>query len=49
MLHTLCSEGRLLIIAPTEHRTASMALDRATCLQMNALAETIAAYSLRRL
>ena len=49
LLHTLCSEGRLLIIAPTEHRTASMALDRATCLQMNALAETIAAYSLRRL
>lgn len=49
LLHTLCSEGRLLIIAPTEHRTASMALDRATCLQMNALAETVAAYSLRRL
>lgn len=49
MLHTLCSEGRLLIIAPTVHRTTSIALDRATCLQMNALAETVAAYSLRRL
>lgn len=49
MLHTLCSEGRLLIIAPTEHRTAASPLDRATCLQMNALAETVAAYSLRRL
>lgn len=49
MLHTLCSEGRLLIIAPTGHRTASIALDRATCLQMNALAETVAAYSLHRL
>lgn len=49
LLHTLCSEGRLLIIAPTEHRTASIALDRATCMQMNALAETVAAYSLRRL
>lgn len=48
-LANLGAEGRLLIIAPTEHRTASMALDRATCLQMNALAETIAAYSLRRL
>lgn len=49
ILHTLCSEGRLLIIAPTVHRTTSIALDRATCLQMNALAETVAAYSLRRL
>lgn len=49
LLHTLCSEGRLLIIAPTEHRTASIPLDRATCMQMNALAETVAAYSLRRL
>lgn len=48
-LHALCSEGRLLIIAPTEHHTSASPLDRATCLRMNALAETIAAYSLRRL
>lgn len=42
-LHTLASEGRLLIIAPAEHSTAKIKLTRAHCQQLNALAEQIAA------
>lgn len=37
----LCSEGRLLIIAPVTHRTRTDKISRAQCLEMNALAEAL--------
>lgn len=46
-LHTLCAEGRLLLIAPAVYSTSAVPTTRAACLSMNALAEAIAAYSLR--
>ncbi len=39
----LCSEGRLLIIAPAHHNTRKENLTRAQCLHLNTLAELIAA------
>jgi hypothetical protein len=47
-LHTLCSEGRLLIIAPTEHSFSKETLSREECLKLNALAEQVANYRLKR-
>lgn len=47
-LHTLCTEGRLLIIAPTEHSFSKESLSREECLKLNALAEQVAAYKLKR-
>lgn len=37
----LCSEGRLLIIAPKEHQTRTAALSRQQCLEMNQLAYSL--------
>lgn len=45
-LHQLCSEGRLLIIAPSEHSTRKTTTTRESCLSMNALAEEISSYGL---
>lgn len=42
-----CSQGRLLIIAPSVDNPRSRELSRATCLEMNALAATIAATDFR--
>ncbi len=47
--HALCGEGRLLMVAPTEHKTAKTVCRRQDCMRMNELAETIAAYGLRRI
>lgn len=38
----LCSEGRLLLIAPAEYNTRKESLRREVCLEMNSLAEFIA-------
>jgi REP element-mobilizing transposase RayT len=46
-LHTLCSEGRLLIIAPLEHNFATKVISREECLKLNNLALDIAAYRYR--
>lgn len=46
-LHTLCAEGRLLIVAPAQYQTAAVATTRSACMAMNALAEDIARYQLR--
>lgn len=43
ILHTLISEGRLLLIAPTHHSTSKVAISRQWCLEANNLAEKIAA------
>lgn len=45
LLHTLCGEGRLLIIAPFEHCFARKVVTREVCVKMNKLAQEIAAYS----
>ncbi len=42
-----CTQGRLLIIAPSAENSSSRELSRATCLEMNALAATIAATDFR--
>ncbi len=47
ILHQLCNEGRLLIIAPTEHHTSPPKLTYSECQRMNALAERIEQYLLR--
>lgn len=47
--HALCGEGRLLMVAPTEHKTAKMVCRRQDCMRMNELAATIAAYGLHRI
>lgn len=41
--HAVCSEGRLLIIAPATHSSAPGEITRAECMIMNGLAEEIAA------
>ncbi len=38
----LCSEGRLLLIAPAEYNSRKQKLRREVCLEMNSLAEFIA-------
>lgn len=45
-LHTICSQGRLLIIAPTEHQFGACHLSRADCMHLNDLAQTVAVYRL---
>lgn len=47
ILHQLCNEGRLLIIAPVEHLTSPPKLTYSECQRMNALAERIEQYLLR--
>lgn len=42
-----CTQGRLLIIAPSADKPSSRELSRATCLEMNALAAVIAATDFR--
>lgn len=41
VLFNLCSEGRLLIVAPQEFKTRTAALNRRQCLEMNQLAESL--------
>lgn len=48
LLHELVSEGRLLLIAPLEHRHSWKELTRAACLEMNQLAEDISSGLFRR-
>ena len=47
VLHDLCCDGRLLIIAPTIHQTSKQPLIRKQCESMNALAESIAEGGIR--
>lgn len=42
ILHEICCEGRLLIIAPNVHQTAKAPLTRSQCEAMNSLAHSIA-------
>jgi hypothetical protein len=42
--HSLCSEGRLLIIAPAEHVFKGATPSRNSCMKMNGLARRIAGY-----
>jgi REP element-mobilizing transposase RayT len=46
-LHSLCSEGRLLIIAPLEYRYDRNVITREECLRLNDLASDIASYNYR--
>lgn len=45
--HDLCSQGRLLIIAPREHKLAKEALTRSKCESMNRQAAAVAAGKIR--
>jgi hypothetical protein len=45
--HTLCTEGRLLIVAPVEYNFATKVITREECLRLNELAADIAAYRYR--
>lgn len=45
--HTLCTRGRLLLIAPAQHSTSAITLTRAACMSMNALAAAIADHRLK--
>jgi hypothetical protein len=46
-LHTLCSEGRLLIIAPTDYCHHHVKPTRADCLRLNDLASAVAEHRLK--
>lgn len=48
-LHDLCSEGRLLIVAPTAYSASAVPLTRSLCESMNTLAADIAAGNFRRI
>ena len=43
-LFELCAEGRLLIVAPQEHKTRTAALSRQQCLKMNQLAVSLSGW-----
>lgn len=49
MLHKLCTEGRLLIVAPVRHTLAKEKCSREVCLAMNALAAEIASGLIKKL
>lgn len=48
-LHELCSQGRLLLIAPVEYSYAKVQLSRQMCMAMNQLATEVAAGAVKRL
>lgn len=48
-LHTLCSEGRLLIIAPTAYSHRHVTPTRTDCLRLNDLATAVAEHRLKPL
>lgn len=41
-LHTLCDEGRILLVAPCEHSLTPPKISRRSCMEMNGLARELA-------
>lgn len=43
-IHSLCDEGRILLVAPAEHSFSTQKLNRAKCMEMNGLARELAVF-----